>query len=190
MPVTIKQVWRIIGGESDARTCKQVVILGMVSSMHSEEMDTVYEIDDGTGRIKVVEFSLDLTPPEITNGKYCHIVGRLTPKDEIAQIMAYSVRAVRDFNQIAYHALQALYVHLKHRPEISKQEIPVSREELVKQEIMKLLKQRERTGGTKRCDIITGLGKDFSIEEIDEAIENLNQNREIDSNELGLWCHV
>jgi hypothetical protein len=74
------------------------------------------------------------------------------------------------------------------RFEISTHEVPMKREEVLKRAMMTFLNKSETTVGIKRCHIITGLSQDFSVEEIDSAIENLNRNGEIYPNGSDIWC--
>jgi hypothetical protein len=220
IPVTVKQLQRSLQEWSSDRDVlingqprKQVALVGLICSVIPESLGTVYEIDDSTGLIRALDLTRDSDTPELPKGTYCHVVGRLTPREESAQISAFSVRAVRDFNQIPYHMLQALYVYLhmtrglpnasaflgmapspvRRAAEVEQPQtmaVGATRKDLACQAVMKLLNRGNKTDGTPRREIIAGLSKDFSVEEIDEAIETLRYNSDIYPGQNDRFCPI
>jgi hypothetical protein len=98
---------------------------------------------------------------------------------------------VADFNVIPYHVLQALYVHL-HVTRGPIERCPVAREipreEIVGREILRLLNNGNRIAGTSRKVILGALLRDFSVDEIDNALEKLKEGLEIYSGGNDTWC--
>ena len=123
VPVTIKQILDanpepgnpiIIDGVQR----KIVSIVGIVRNVSEANIAMVYEIDDGTGSFLVQDFThSDSTSPEdiFHENMYVYVCGRINSgsKDRSSQpnISAFRVKQVVDPNQIAFHYLQALYVH-------------------------------------------------------------------------------
>jgi hypothetical protein len=206
VPVTIKQILALFNQSSpgpyvmiDGQPRKVVTIVGLIRSTQCDGGSTIYEIDDGTGIIKV----LDLTKDEpLSPWVYCRVLGRLTlHHSEQNPIGAFSVRRVTDWNQIPYHMLQALYVHLHstrsppngsvcsqiNRSTVSPPRSVASeiapkicgREDLVNQAVLGFLRRANSREGTPRQEIIAMLTKEFSVEEIDEAIAGLRYQTDI-----------
>lgn len=134
IPVTIKQILEADPSDDQPNSKiidfverKEVSIVGMVLNSTKSSYSTMYEIDDGTGSymVQVIhpESSMNeensITAIEsFENGQYVYIVGRLSTTaqedqaDPMPVISAYSIRLCKDVNQIPFHFLQSLYVHL------------------------------------------------------------------------------
>jgi hypothetical protein len=205
--VTIRQILSLVGRWSpgddlliDGVIRKIVSIVGLIRSSRADGIATIYEIDDGTGIIKVADLTED-NPLEAWI--YCRVVGRLQLNDEEGNpISAFSVRPVTDYNQIPYHMLQALYVHLhvsqgppkgsafaaadhpnaspvRQSAAAAAAPASISREELADQAVLRILNKGNKQDGTPRQEIIAGLAREFSVQEVDEAIGRLTYRSEI-----------
>jgi replication factor A2 len=118
-PVTVKQLLSLMGDWApgkdlliDNQPRNRITLVGLIVSVSSDGLGSVYDVDDGTGVIKVLDATRDERTPELPPLTYCHVFGKITLSNSTAPISAISVRQVQDFNQIPYHNLQCLYVHL------------------------------------------------------------------------------
>lgn len=198
-PVMIKQIrdLSIEPGQDimiDNQLRKQVCIVGIIRRVSESGVAIIYEVDDGTGTISVQDYNLDETAEPLPINTYVYVVGRIMPKD-LNSITAFGVKPVTDPNQIAYHTLQALFVHQfslhglppgsayataernqssgasQPKSEPSRQ---VNMDDEIDKAIIDLLKGK-RDGAHKK-EIIAELGQKFPVEKISVGIERLELN--------------
>jgi hypothetical protein len=160
-----------------------------------ENLSFIYEVNDGTEKIKVILFSSegeDAIACDVNT--YVYVVGRLG-NVEMDRLTAFTVRKVTDFNQIPYHMLQACFAHLfftRGLPPGSafgstvqlRQDGLVGtggqdREEALRDAIMAFVRQRSASDGPTTREIGVALSANYSLEKIAEAIETLRYNGEI-----------
>jgi len=95
-----------------------VVIVGTVLSMESQALATNFVIDDGTGRTDVRWWndtegdSAANKGSHISEMTYVRCVGKVRNFQGTKQVVAFDVRPVQDFNEITYHMLNAVQIHL------------------------------------------------------------------------------
>ncbi|KAL6216383.1 hypothetical protein ACLB2K_009606 [Fragaria x ananassa] len=124
VPVTVKQISEahqsgdeksnfVIGGADVAN----VSLLGMVFEKVEKTTDVSFTIDDGTGRIKCrrwVNEAFDSTEMEaVEDGMYVRVNGNLKVFQGVRQIGAFSVRPVKNFDEVAFHYIECIYNHLR-----------------------------------------------------------------------------
>ncbi|XP_004291257.1 PREDICTED: replication protein A 32 kDa subunit A-like [Fragaria vesca subsp. vesca] len=124
VPVTVKQISEahqsgdeksnfVIGGVDVAN----VSLLGMVFEKVEKTTDVSFTIDDGTGRIKCrrwVNEAFDSTEMEaVEDGMYVRVNGNLKVFQGVRQIGAFSVRPVKNFDEVAFHYIECIYNHLR-----------------------------------------------------------------------------
>jgi hypothetical protein len=188
IPVTIKQLHRALENWHprddvfiDGQPRKNIFLVGLIHSASADGRDVVYEINDGTGSITVLDYAPgDRSAAPLQRETYCRVIGRLAPSEGARPVCAFSVQSVTNFDLIPYHALQALYVHMH----VTRGPVPApanrreerSRESLTRREIVRLLSSGDRVEGTARRDIIRALSRSFSVEEIETAIEGLRSD--------------
>jgi replication factor A2 len=125
-PVTILQLltatqphpdadFRISGHELTLCT-----FVAQIQSIASLSTNTTYKLDDGTGLVECkVWIDLDAQNAEskkgekpLREGDYVRVYGRLKSFNNKRHLGAHVVRRIEDFNEVAYHLLEATYVHL------------------------------------------------------------------------------
>ncbi|KAJ2654694.1 Replication factor A protein 2 [Coemansia sp. RSA 1200] len=134
-PVTIKQLTDIPVQETDApimldnEEIKQVTFVGIVRNITPQPININYSIEDGTGIIDVRvwpshgahgdndmmddgERKSPTHDPSIEVDKYVRVYGDLKFFNSKRSVSAHKIRPVKDHNEITYHGLEAVYVHL------------------------------------------------------------------------------
>lgn len=90
--------------------------MGQVRSINPQQTNITYRLDDGTGTIDVKKWvdadKEDDLEPKYALDQYVRVWGRLKSFNGKRHVGANFVRAVPDFNEVNYHQLEALYVHL------------------------------------------------------------------------------
>ncbi|KAJ2784315.1 Replication factor A protein 2 [Coemansia javaensis] len=132
-PVTIKQLSEVPVATGDmpilvdGEEIKQVTFVGVVRNVSPMSVNVTYLVEDGTGKIDVRmwlnsssegggsgggEGKDHMLDPAIATGKYVRVYGELKFFNNARHVNAHKIRAVTDHNEIAYHGLEATYVHL------------------------------------------------------------------------------
>ncbi|KAL2200574.1 hypothetical protein P885DRAFT_57445 [Corynascus similis CBS 632.67] len=120
-PVTIKQIidWKEAFPNAepaiDGLPTSQVTLIGQVRSAAQQAVNITFRIDDGTGQIDVKKwFDADKpdSMPHFDTNTYVRVYGLLQSFNGKRHILAHSIRAIVDFNEVNCHLLEATYVHL------------------------------------------------------------------------------
>ena len=126
IPITLKQLLTAKTVESksssvlliDGRKAKHISVVAQIIGIVEDQISIFYEIEDGTGTFAVQLYkSTDTLIEEFEMKQYIYVVGRMATSakkgeaEPVKIIMAYSMQAVSDANQIAMHMIQAIYVH-------------------------------------------------------------------------------
>jgi replication factor A2 len=215
VPVTIKQIHEALDNAAetgqlliDNQPRRHVSIVGLVCRCVFDEISRTYTLDDGTGIITVQDFTQDFANSETPLGfrTYAYVVGRVMISER--EISAFCVRQVEDFNQIPFHVMQTLYVHLHsihglpqrsvysaieqaHRQQAGGEEaqvVEVGSE--IDQAILGLLRRGNVRVGTHHRVIVAELGGRFSVEDIDRGLERLKENCDIYNGEPDCWVPI
>ncbi|PQQ05793.1 replication protein A 32 kDa subunit A isoform X1 [Prunus yedoensis var. nudiflora] len=124
VPVTVKQISEahqsgdeksnfVISGADVAN----VSVVGMVFDKSERNTDVGFTIDDGTGRIKCrrwVNENFDSREmQEIEDGMYVRVNGHLKVFQGVRQIVAFSVRPVKNFDEVTFHFIECIHTHLQ-----------------------------------------------------------------------------
>lgn len=100
----------------DGVDVNNVKLVGIVTNMVEKVTDVNFSLDDGTGRINTHRWVNDASESNemanIRNGMYVQVNGQLKGFQGNKQIVAFSVRPVSDFNEIAHHFIECIYIHL------------------------------------------------------------------------------
>jgi hypothetical protein len=208
LPVTIKQLHNSTFEEStneikiDGISRKQVAVVGMTTGHKEENLDVEYIINDTTGNFKVKVFINEGDQEIIQDGTWVYVCGRisLSTRD---MITAFTIREIKDFNQIAFHMLSACFVHLQTKhgaapgslftTHVAKQELSTTqaavqqvakmseeeRAERIKEAVVKFLKSVNSDTGASTQQIIEALSNEFSTDDINNAIQSASFNGEI-----------
>ena len=132
--VTLRQVKNSNKSDSsdkfqiDGQDVNQVVFVGLVLSKEDKSTHQMFEIEDGTGRMKVKKWNnrdddgseqSEAQNPDavgawmIREGDYVCVQAQLKDFDGTKQINAHGIRPIRgDFNEVMHYQLQAIYEHL------------------------------------------------------------------------------
>ncbi|XP_058067964.1 replication protein A 32 kDa subunit B isoform X1 [Magnolia sinica] len=93
----------------------KVTLVGMVINKVEKVTDVNFSLDDGTGRIDIHRWVNDAAESNemaaVNNGMYVRVNGQLKGFQGKRQAVAFSVRPVTDFNEIAYHFIECIHVH-------------------------------------------------------------------------------
>ncbi|XP_077238332.1 replication protein A 32 kDa subunit B-like isoform X2 [Tasmannia lanceolata] len=122
LPLTVKQISEAYqSGEEksfviDGIEVNNVSLLGMVMNKMEKVTDVSFNLDDGTGWIEVHRWMNDSAESNevavIQNGMYVRVNGHLKSFQGKKHVAAFSVRPVTDFDEIAYHFIECIHVHL------------------------------------------------------------------------------
>eukprot|EP01089_Gocevia_fonbrunei_P000115 TRINITY_DN10115_c0_g1_i1.p1 TRINITY_DN10115_c0_g1~~TRINITY_DN10115_c0_g1_i1.p1 ORF type:complete len:313 (-),score=58.12 TRINITY_DN10115_c0_g1_i1:13-900(-) len=125
-PLTVRQVYN--AGQShpddvfrvDEKELNQVTLVGQISSVEVNR-NVQLLLDDSTGKI-LVQMWLEVSDDQIDNlddqkskyqeGSYVRVVGQVGYFMEKRVILAFRILPVEDKNEITFHLLEAIYVHL------------------------------------------------------------------------------
>ncbi|KAG8376797.1 hypothetical protein BUALT_Bualt09G0101300 [Buddleja alternifolia] len=122
LPLTVKQISEAFQASDDKANflidgvdVNNVKLVGMLFEKTERVTDVSFVLDDGTGRIdchRWVNEAVDTKEMELLlNGMYVKVHGHLKGFQGKKQLMVYSVRPVTDYNEIANHFADCIYVH-------------------------------------------------------------------------------
>ncbi|XP_077216243.1 replication protein A 32 kDa subunit B-like isoform X2 [Tasmannia lanceolata] len=127
LPLTVKQISESYRSDADKSNfvidgieVNNVRLLGMVMNIVEKIRDVSFNLDDGTGRIEVCRWLNDAAESNevaaIQNGIHVQVHGHLKSFQGKSfqgkkHAVAFSVRPVIDFNEIAYHYIECIHVH-------------------------------------------------------------------------------
>ncbi|KAH7544666.1 hypothetical protein FEM48_Zijuj01G0010000 [Ziziphus jujuba var. spinosa] len=122
LPLTVKQISDayVSGNEKsefviDGVDVSNVKLVGMVRDKAGRITDFTFVLDDGTGRIDCNKWShepIDTNEMEgILDGMYVCVHGRLKSFQNKTSLNVFSIRPVDDYNEIASHFIECIYVH-------------------------------------------------------------------------------
>jgi replication factor A2 len=126
-PVTIKQLNSATQAHTDDvfkvdnHELNQVTIVGQILTITNLATNVNFQVDDGTGKIEVriwldSEDKNDFQAQqkaEWREGIYVRIVGNLRSFHQKRSVVAFRITPIKDFNEITYHFLETIYVHLQ-----------------------------------------------------------------------------
>lgn len=117
VPMTIKQINTLEHRDDkhfiDNTEQRQIKIVGQIVDVQINSVSILYTIDDATGTIIVDEYSdhTDSNVVQQPKGTYVSCYCRLISSSP-EKVSGLSIRPLLDFNEISYHRLHALFVHL------------------------------------------------------------------------------
>ncbi|EYU18103.1 hypothetical protein ABFS82_10G060000 [Erythranthe guttata] len=122
LPLTVKQISEAFQASDDKANflidgvdVNNVKLLGMLYEKTERVTDVSFVLDDGTGRIdchRWVNEAVDTKEMELLlNGMYVKVHGHLKGFQGKKQLMVYSVRPVTDYDEVANHFADCIYVH-------------------------------------------------------------------------------
>ncbi|KAK8501252.1 hypothetical protein V6N13_026954 [Hibiscus sabdariffa] len=121
LPLTVKQLKDLSrGGECDISIegvdVNNILLVGMVSKMDNAVSECTFRVDDGTGWVEctkwVHEHVDSVEVDAISVGMYVRVYGQLKSMQSRRTVHTFSIRPVTDYNEIANHFIECIYVHL------------------------------------------------------------------------------
>lgn len=125
-PLTVKMIDKAIqkpGDDAfyvDGLEVNNVTLVGMVHNKDERNIDTSFMLDDTTGQIEIKRWidgqdSYEYNEMQsVQNSMYVRVHGHLRTFQNKLNVVAFSVRPITDFNEITFHFLEVIYVHLSH----------------------------------------------------------------------------
>eukprot|EP00126_Sphaerothecum_destruens_P010022 Sdes_comp20657_c0_seq2m15959 len=97
----------------------KVTFVGAIRSVVEQSTHLIYKVEDGTGEIDV-RMWLDSHDSEhkaqqrsaFQEGIYVRVVGQMRTFMDKLSINSYSIRPIADMNEISFHMIEVIYVHL------------------------------------------------------------------------------
>ncbi|KAL8527024.1 hypothetical protein ACS0TY_016037 [Phlomoides rotata] len=134
-PLTVKQISQACESSDDKANITingievyNVKMVGMLFEKAERVTDVSFLLDDGTGRFpchRWVNEPIDAKEMEqLGDGVYVKVHGHLKAFQGKKQLVVYSVRPITDYNEIAYHFAECMYVHSYNAKVRKMQEIP------------------------------------------------------------------
>lgn len=125
IPVTVKQLQLAAQAlddtfKLDGRELNQVTIVGSIVSIAEASTNLNFTVEDGTGKMEV-KMWVDADEQQDyqaqkraqwSEGSYVRVVGHLRSFNNKRNIVAFRINPLRDFNEMTFHLLEALHVHL------------------------------------------------------------------------------
>ncbi|PQQ01703.1 replication protein A 32 kDa subunit B-like isoform X1 [Prunus yedoensis var. nudiflora] len=123
LPLTVKQIKDAFVSANeksefviDGVDVNNVTLVGMVRDKVGRITDVAFILDDGTGRLncnKWFDEAIDANEMErILDGMYVRVHGRLKSFQGKKTLNVFSIRPVNDYNEIASHFIECIYVHV------------------------------------------------------------------------------
>ncbi|KAJ3043024.1 replication factor A protein 2 [Rhizophlyctis rosea] len=126
-PVTVKQLLdakQLLPDapfKVDGQDITQVSIVGRIQNIQQLATNITYMIDDGTGVIEArkwleendnSDYEGQRRDQQFTEGTYVRICGHFRSFKDKRNIMAFSVRRIESVDEITYHNLECIFVHM------------------------------------------------------------------------------
>ncbi|KAK7329782.1 hypothetical protein VNO77_23961 [Canavalia gladiata] len=123
LPLTVKQINDAFQSSDDKTNLiidgvdvNNITLVGRICNKAGRITDVTFVLDDGTGRIdcnKWLQEAADTNEAEgIMDGMYVRLHGHLKGFQGKRTLNVFSFRPVTDFNEIASHFIDCIYVHL------------------------------------------------------------------------------
>jgi len=127
IPLTIRQLYNAKQSHPDDvfridnKELNQITFVGQIVSVRVESMNVELEVDDGTSKISVgiwldaQQDSSDYLAEKQAawrEGVYVRVIGNLRSFNNQRSVGAFRIQLVEDFNEITYHFLEVIQVHL------------------------------------------------------------------------------
>ncbi|KAG0296132.1 replication factor A protein 2 [Linnemannia gamsii] len=121
-PVTIKQVLGATQTQADGdfkidgQDIGQVTLVAAVRGVSPSATQNSYMIEDGSGVIDARKYPSDHDDTDelstVVSGTYVRVVGTVKNFNQKQYVQVHSIRPIASMNEITYHNLEVLYVHV------------------------------------------------------------------------------
>jgi len=201
-PVTIRQLLNAKQEKNedeylvDNKKLSLITVVGVIMVVKDVTNQLRLEIDDGTARIDVYQFldTGDAVTTSWREGTYIRIIGHLRTFQLFRTILAIRIHPINfsKFNEITYHFLEVIYVHLYHTnggSKISGQSLPPLVNALpsglteLQNSILSVLSGASHQDGTSSDFIKSALNRYGDGQQINEALNQLSMKGWIQNTE-------
>ncbi|PIA26188.1 hypothetical protein AQUCO_09600030v1 [Aquilegia coerulea] len=122
-PFTVKQIAQAYASSDDKSNIlidgvdvNNITLVGIVCDKVDRQTEVAFTIDDGTGRLDCKRWlneEIDAKEmAEIQEGMYVRMYGHLRGFHGQEKMVAFSVRPITNFNEVSYHFIECVYVHV------------------------------------------------------------------------------
>ncbi|EEB06650.1 single-stranded DNA binding protein Ssb2 [Schizosaccharomyces japonicus yFS275] len=117
-PVTIKQILDATQVHADADfkidgvEVGQITIVGVLRNIHAQTTNTTYQVEDGTGLIEVRHWEHVEGMSDLSTDTYVRVYGSIKVFSEKIYIASQHIRTIKDPNEVHFHILETIAVHL------------------------------------------------------------------------------
>jgi replication factor A2 len=105
----------------DGQELTTVTFVGVIRNVSESATSTMYTIEDGTGKIDVrkwynrdEDISMMQKRSNLREGVYVRVVGELRAFQDQKSVTGNHIGPLDDFNEITYHFLEVIHLHLLH----------------------------------------------------------------------------
>ncbi|KAL6054933.1 DNA-directed RNA polymerase I subunit rpa2 [Balamuthia mandrillaris] len=125
-PVTVRQLYNARQAHPDdsftvdGKQLNQITVVGQIVSVSVQSTKVELQLDDSTGKIYVCmwlnleennEYAAEQRA-QWREGVYVRVIGHLRSFLQARSITAFRIHPIQDFNEITFHLLDTIYVHL------------------------------------------------------------------------------
>lgn len=122
LPLTVKQISQAVQSSDeksnfviDGVDVNNVRLVGMAYKNSERVTDVSFTIDDGTGRIECTRWVNDAVDTkeveQVSDRMYVRVHGHLKGFQGKTQLVIFSIRPITEYNEVATHFLECIYVH-------------------------------------------------------------------------------
>ncbi len=125
VPVTIAMLLKAAQNNNileDGREPSQIKLVAAMREVTKSSASNSYVVEDGTGKIDVKEWNEDgnlikaqITEEAAVEHQYVRIIGKLDTYNDTPQIVANTVRKLKDGNELTYHLLEVVHAGEKYK---------------------------------------------------------------------------
>jgi len=120
VPVTIKQLIEMKSELGffyiDGKELFNIKVVGWLEVIVSKSTQITFRVNDGTGSFEFMKFidKFGFIPPNLREYSLVRIIGNPRSNDGGNSVLVYDINLVEDWNQVTYHMLDTILVHLQH----------------------------------------------------------------------------
>ncbi|KAG9134851.1 hypothetical protein Leryth_001153 [Lithospermum erythrorhizon] len=122
VPLTVKQISEADQSNDDKSSflingtqVTNVKLVGMVYNKSVRVTDVSFLLDDGTGRVECTRWMNDSADTDevegFTDGMHVRVHGHLKLYQGKKQVVAFAIRPITDYNEIATHFIECAFMH-------------------------------------------------------------------------------
>lgn len=105
----------------DGKEINQVTVVGSILNLSHSSTNLSFILDDGSGKFDIKMWMDSNEPNDYTSqklsslqqGMYVRVIGNLRSFQGQLSFMAHRINPITDFNEVTYHFLEVIYVHIQ-----------------------------------------------------------------------------